>query len=338
MMEPFAWLGWWWARVAGQALVCLLLGAWASSRLERSPARSHLVAALALAAALITPLASELVRLSGWGLFTAPAPAEVFRTPNEASPASSLTPEGLASGGLLGLWAGASGLLLGGLVLSFLRGRQLVARSTPITARPLLEAVQSAKEKLGIEGGVELRCSPEVPSPMIWCWGPAPVLLVPDDAADSPEIDWEAVFIHELAHLRRGDHLSALFADMVTALLFWCPVAWWVRGQLLRASEFACDDWVLRAGRSPSQFSQALLSLRWEVMVTGVSAPALLGRRASLKERVVRLLGLTALPPGCGRGWAAVAVALVLSLVCGLAVVQASPRENAGQPAAPKAR
>ena len=166
---------------------------------------------------------------------------------------------------------------------------------------------------------------------MAWGWGRAPVVLIPDEAAGRADgVDWVSVFVHELAHLGRRDHLAALFADVVAALLFWNPVVWLARRQLARASEFACDDRVVTAGKSPVDFAVTLLALRREALVPRVAAPALIGSRAGLKARVRRLLQVVDPPARLGPVWAVAAIGVAVLLVAGLAVARDAPRAPPG--------
>jgi hypothetical protein len=55
------------------------------------------------------------------------------------------------------------------------------------------------------------------------------------------------LLVHELAHLKRGDHLLRLFELGVTALYWWLPVVWWARFALHDAEEQCCDAWVVWA-------------------------------------------------------------------------------------------
>lgn len=324
-MDPFAVpgsLGW---QVAGQTFVCLVVGAWVAGRLERTPARAHAVAVLAFGAALVTPVVGGVVNALGGGVFVAPQPATVYRLPGDDRPSPAF---GIPGGWVQAVWAAGSAGLVAGLGVSYLRGRGLVARSEPVDDPRLLAALDAARTALGMCARPRLRSSPAVPWPMIWMWGGEPTVIVPEDTAAVGAIDWESVFVHELAHSRRRDHLTGLFVDVIAAGLFWNPAVWWVRAGACRASEFACDDWVARVGKSRVEFAGALLALRRAAgaRAAAVSALAVLGRRDTLKGRVARLLQGSAPPPQCGRLWVAAAVALAGAVSLGLAIAQASPQ------------
>ena len=83
-----------------------------------------------------------------------------------------------------------------------------------------------------------------------WC-GPLgwrPRLILPRELWKSLDDHQRAtLIIHELAHLRRGDHHLRFFELLVTALYWWHPVLWWARRALRDVEEQCCDAWVVWA-------------------------------------------------------------------------------------------
>src|SRR5580698_6827736 len=133
---------------------------------------------------------------------------------------------------------------------------------------------------------------------MIWCWGRRPVLLVPESAAQSGGVNWRSVFCHELAHLVRRDHWSALWAEVLVIALPWQPLAWRSRRRLAFLREQACDDWVLAAGSRATEYAESLLSfLPQRTPAIGLSV---LGEQESLKHRLERLLAAVRVNPRVG--------------------------------------
>ena len=65
-------------------------------------------------------------------------------------------------------------------------------------------------------------------SPLVWSLGWRPRLIIPVDLWKGLDDHQRAtLIIHELAHLRRGDHYLRFFELIVTALYWWHPVLWW---------------------------------------------------------------------------------------------------------------
>ena len=78
-----------------------------------------------------------------------------------------------------------------------------------------------------------------LPGPMVIAL-PRATLLWPaglEDRLDEP--GRRAVLLHELAHLKRRDHLTALLEDAVGFQWRWHPVVWWARSELRYYSEMA---------------------------------------------------------------------------------------------------
>ncbi len=69
-----------------------------------------------------------------------------------------------------------------------------------------------------------------------------------------------AVLVHELAHIRRRDHLTRWFEIFVRGIFWWHPLAWWASRQLRQAEEECCDAWVVWAlPDSRRSYGEALL-------------------------------------------------------------------------------
>ena len=63
-----------------------------------------------------------------------------------------------------------------------------------------------------------------------------PVLLLPEGIADRlTAAQLEAIFAHEMCHVRRRDNLTAAI-HMTVEILFWFhPLVWWLRARLLKS-------------------------------------------------------------------------------------------------------
>src|SRR5690606_30095851 len=94
-----------------------------------------------------------------------------------------------------------------------------------------------------------------------------PRILLPAGASDWPDDRVRVVLRHELAHIRRGDWILQIGAELLGAL-WWCiPVFWIACTRLRRDSEQACDDAVLGAGVAPREYAAHLLCLARDARV-----------------------------------------------------------------------
>ena len=163
------------------------------------------------------------------------------------------------------------------------RLRQVAARVDDSGPRRRLRTLA---EQLGVRRPVELLEGPPDSAPMTFgAW--RPVIMVPRALLDSPE-SLDAVLVHELVHIRRGDYFWALLDCLVSAAFAFHPLVWLLRRAIERCRETSCDAEVLARGfvrprpyaellahtHTPSQFPMPAVA-------ASLSAPSL-----ELKERL----------------------------------------------------
>jgi beta-lactamase regulating signal transducer with metallopeptidase domain len=82
-------------------------------------------------------------------------------------------------------------------------------------------------------------------SPLLWAVGWVPRVLLPAGLWERLSGEQrDTLLLHELAHLRRGDHWVRRLELIVLGLYWWYPVVWWARLCLQEAEEQCCDAWV----------------------------------------------------------------------------------------------
>jgi beta-lactamase regulating signal transducer with metallopeptidase domain len=348
-----------WRLLLVQSTACLATGLAASIVLRRRPARAHQVLFAALLVAVLMPGLYLSARQFGFGVFApitvtscgTPAPEGVLSpteggwatsapllttevadepTPLGAEPVAGAATSGAATGrvsrAIIGAacWLAVTAVLLARLVLRFLLGFRLLRAAEPVEAERISDSVARARNRLGIGPRVRIRRSGKVRSPIIWCWVREPVLLLHRAADDDPTgTDWVDVFCHELAHWRRRDHLSGLFAELLVALLPWHPLLWWAKGRLLALSEQACDDWVLATGPTGVDYAEILLGLAAERRMAFL--PTVIGKEKTMNTRIRRIIKDNGSDPRIGTRWALVVGALAVCTTLGVAVAQKRP-------------
>ncbi|MGB3799977.1 MAG: M56 family metallopeptidase, partial [Lewinella sp.] len=114
------------------------------------------------------------------------------------------------------------------------------------------------RRKLAPDCGAEWRWSATVNEVLtVGVWRPFilfPIGLVNDLSSD----EVQAILRHELAHLRRRDHLWQALQQCVVTLFFYHPLVHWLCRRLDREREFACDDLAARQ-IGPGIYARALL-------------------------------------------------------------------------------
>ncbi|OJW10566.1 MAG: hypothetical protein BGO49_22875 [Planctomycetales bacterium 71-10] len=141
--------------------------------------------------------------------------------------------------------------LAGSLATAALAGFRIVRFQRRLRdASPAGYAVEDEVAELSAEMG--LRRPPLVDfidartTPMLWGLGVRPRLILPRMLWKGLDSRRRTLLLtHELAHLKRGDHLLRFFELAVTVLYWWLPVVWWARKALRDVEEQCCDAWVV---------------------------------------------------------------------------------------------
>lgn len=209
-------------------------------------------------------------------------------------------------------------------------GRRLQRRAIPITEPSLLSALQRQTIAMGMKYKPVLAYCERVTVPTV-LGILTPTILLPISVMSglTPE-QIESVLAHELAHLRRCDHIVNLLQRVVESLLFFHPAVWWVSRCIRDEREHCCDDLVIACGAVPLEYAQSLLrvaELSREAeshrssqrrSFTAVSLLATGDRPSSLRQRVGRMLGYqTELNVRVVRPWSLVGLAIgCLGIVC----------------------
>lgn len=152
-----------------------------------------------------------------------------------------------------------------------------------------LRAAVRAATRLPLQLPIQVLSSPALLEPGIFGIT-RPVLLLPEGITRrlAPE-HLEAIFAHELCHVRRRDNLAAA-VHMLVELVFWFhPLVWWIGARLIAERERACDEEVLRLGNQPQVYAESILKTCQFYLesplacVSGVTG-------SDLKQRIVRIM------------------------------------------------
>lgn len=254
---------------------------------------SSLLAALA---APLLPAASGLaVTGSAWARFLAgletvlQAPVRLLSTALADHPRLIFAATALWLGGALtfaGLW--------------FVRRRNFARalRAATVTQRGgAARLLDRSRRRLGVRRPVVLALMPGAVEAGVWGIL-RPVLVLPERMPEHlRREELEAIFLHEMVHIRRWDNLVASL-HMVLCCLFWFhPLVWHLDRRLLAVREEACDERVVELCGRPEPYVNGLLkALRFGVGVrlAGVS----FAKASNFRRRIERILA--GAPPAAG--------------------------------------
>ncbi len=120
-------------------------------------------------------------------------------------------------------------------------------------------------------------------------------IIIPADFSQRfSEAEIRGIFLHELAHIRRGDLLWNWAALAIQALHWFNPLVWWAGRRFLADRELVCDRFAmdrLPAGER-GNYGQALLKALEIGVRPRVAAPALvpfLSQKSELKHRLTMI-------------------------------------------------
>lgn len=284
MNEVLRLLAWWGAAMLNSLVPGLLLGllGWAAlktaSRLNSST-RFALGFSLLLAVALLPVLLS--IPLGRGAMDTVAATVR----PLHGSAASMAWPGWLETVAAL-VWLSVS-LLLAVRLCAACRDLSLLRRS----CRPADDGLIAALNLSG-QGRARICLSDAVSSPLaMGFW--RPIVVLPSAMPRQAEpADLRRVLLHELEHVRRGDHWTHVLQQILMAALFFQPAAWWLNGFLTEEREAACDDAVLAATGEARGYAACLARLAETGLERRMPAWAAgaISRPSLLRRRVMRIL------------------------------------------------
>jgi beta-lactamase regulating signal transducer with metallopeptidase domain len=194
----------------------------------------------------------------------------------------------------IGVWALGSALLLAIELTRIARLARRIRDGAPVDG-----AIQRRADALaGMMGvaPVPIVIVAALNAPAVWSLG-RPVLMWPPTLANGAgDACVDGLLVHELAHLRRRDHLVGWLELAAGIAWWWNPLFWYVRSALREQAELACDVWVvsmLPDGRRA--YAESLLALSGaavapvpsgSLVVVGIHATS----RRVLERRLVMIM------------------------------------------------
>jgi uncharacterized protein involved in exopolysaccharide biosynthesis/beta-lactamase regulating signal transducer with metallopeptidase domain len=175
----------------------------------------------------------------------------------------------------------------------FLQGCWWLRRVRNVQVKPVdpawLAVVEYLKSRLEIRRPVRIMESALASVPMVVGWL-RPVILLPTSALTGLSPDQlEAIIAHELAHVRRHDHVLNAFQNVLETLMFYHPAVWWISRCVREERENCCDDLVVGVCEDRKVYVRALFRL--EELRGTPSRLAFAASGGSLLQRIRRLLG-----------------------------------------------
>ena len=172
-----------------------------------------------------------------------------------------------------------------------IRVRRVVSRAGRLAPQSsLMVAARIAASELGLRRSYRIVESAECTVPFT-AGILRPTVVIPRGFGTRHASATRAVLLHELAHVRRGDVLTRLVADVACALNWFNPLVWLSARTSAADAEYACDDLVVQSRVDPASYAEQLVSLARGMRGRRMFEASVGVARAGLATRVDRLLG-----------------------------------------------
>ncbi len=149
--------------------------------------------------------------------------------------------------------------------------------------------LKSLSDKIGVKKHVHLLESVFARGPMV-IGHIKPVILLPAGLLLLMPVDQiEAIFAHELAHIRRKDYLINTLKAILEIIFFYHPALWWISSIFDEEREHCCDDITLSASVKALALSKALVAAEDFRLRAPRLAPAFYKKHQSLFKRIRRM-------------------------------------------------
>jgi beta-lactamase regulating signal transducer with metallopeptidase domain len=151
----------------------------------------------------------------------------------------------------------------------------------------LQKKIEELAEKLNVHKKVSAYFSKYIETPMMIGFF-KPVILLPLATINHLSVQqFEAILLHELAHVRRNDYLLNLLQSILDTILFFNPFTWWITKYIRRERERSCDEMVLQIS-DPYHYARALLAL--EPLRNHALVMSAVGKRSQLLHRIKNIM------------------------------------------------
>ncbi len=161
-------------------------------------------------------------------------------------------------------------------------------RQSSVPGPRILALCHELQRQLGLNRAIRyLECGwLQAPGVIGWI---RPIVLLPVSALTGlSEAQLRAVIAHELAHIRRHDIFVNLLQILVETLLFYHPAIWWLNRRIRAERELCCDEIAVSLTGNRLEYAKALTLMEgWE------QAPvlAMAANRGPLSQRIFHILG-----------------------------------------------
>lgn len=174
------------------------------------------------------------------------------------------------------------------LVYNYFQTNELKTKGLTSLGEDWLEKIKQLSVKLDIGKKVGAYFSKHIDTPMMIGFF-KPIILLPIATMNHLSMQqFEAILLHELAHIRRNDYLLNLLQSIIDTILFFNPFTWWITKNIREEREKCCDEMVLQLS-DPFHYARALLALE-EPLRSRAMVMTAVGKRSQLLYRIKNIM------------------------------------------------
>ena len=184
---------------------------------------------------------------------------------------------GVAFPWLPAVWLLGAALVFGWSLVRVWRFNRLLTRQSAFAPDEVQHAATGIAQRLGMNAVPLIHTTSARLSPMVWWAGGAVRVVIPSVLIERmDEREWRWVLAHELAHVRRRDHLVRWLEWLACVVFWWNPVVWWAQRNLRAMEEMCCDDLVIASLKpKPRSYANAILTAVEHLVPPAFRLPAM---------------------------------------------------------------
>ncbi|HXT41862.1 MAG TPA: M56 family metallopeptidase [Candidatus Angelobacter sp.] len=191
-----------------------------------------------------------------------------------------------------------------------------IAAELPVTDERLLSLLENCKSVMGVRRQINIVITPSLGTPALFGFR-QPRLLLPEGALHKlDDRELRMVFLHELAHVKRGDILLNWVIIFARSLHWFNPLVWLAMRRLRADRELLCDAMVMShlAADERHAYGNALIKLLDDFSGAGFcpSLAPVINNKTEIKRRVTMIAQFKP----AGRIALLLSAAIIVALCC----------------------
>ncbi|MCA9278215.1 MAG: M48 family metalloprotease [Phycisphaeraceae bacterium] len=263
----------------------LAIAAWCVHRTSSRPALAHLLWVLVLVKLVTPPMftlpvvpvpdSGRSADVPALETFAADLPVELVHSVAAAEVLPYNEPIGSAwsrTDVLIGMWLLGSACILAWSLVRVYRFNRVLHMGASSAPHHVQRCAHELAQRFGLRTTPIIETTSARVSPMVWWIGGRVRIVLPIELVEDmndEQMRW--VLAHELAHVRRHDHVVRWLEWLACVGFWWNPISWVARRYLRINEEICCDALVLSTFQNTHRrYAQALMAV-----VEFLSSPAL---------------------------------------------------------------